>query len=306
MRLFRQPSRGVSQMSKQQDARRNEEKALWARIAEGSEPGRERVLRDLLAVEEAEGLEGDDARPLRLAQEFLEADLMLSEAGIVSTIVVFGSHLILSPEEAEAAVRRADTAEALAVAEQQRSLSAWYAEARRFATIVSERGGARAASGTRRNVVVTGGGPGIMEAANRGAMDAGAPSVGLNIDLPEEQPANPYTTPELTFHFRYFAIRKMHFAMRANALAIFPGGLGTLDELFEVLTLKQTQKMAPIPVLLFSRAYWQTILNFDALVAFGTIRPEDAALLEFVDTAEEAWARLVQRGLETPKPLREP
>ena len=292
-------------MSKQQTACRNEENALWVRIAGTPGPGRERVLRDLLALEAAEGLEGDDARPLRLAQEFLEADLVLSEKEIVSTVVVFGSHLPLSLEDAEAAMRQAESAESLALAEQQLDLSAWYAEARRFGRIVSERGGARAANGARRNVLVTGGGPGIMEAANRGAMDAGAPSIGFNIDLPEEQPPNQYTTPELTFHFRYFAIRKMHFAMRATALAIFPGGFGTLDELFEVLTLKQTQKMAPIPVLLFSREYWQEVINFEALVAFGTIRPQDTDLLEFVDTAEEAWDRLVQYGLDTSKACRE-
>lgn len=293
-------------MSKQRNADRKKGHDSGKKKSGAPVRGREQVLHDLLALAAAEGLEGHGARPLRLAQEFLEADLVLAEQGVASTVVVFGGHLILSPEEAEAAVSRAHDAESLASAEQQRNLSSWYAEARRFARIVSERGGALAGSGARHNVLATGGGPGIMEAANRGAMDAGAPSIGFNIELPKEQPANPYTTPELTFHFRYFAIRKMHFAMRANALAIFPGGFGTLDELFEVLTLKQTLKMAPIPVVMFSRDYWRTVIDFEALVAYGTIRPQDADLFELVDTAEEAWDRLIRDGLKTPGPLREP
>ncbi|HUU26083.1 MAG TPA: LOG family protein, partial [Methyloceanibacter sp.] len=151
--------------------------------------------------------------------------------------------------------------------------------------------------------ITTGGGPGIMEAANRGAADAGAPTIGFNIVLPEEQVPNPYTTPDLTFTFRYFAIRKLHFAMRANALAIFPGGLGTMDELFEILTLMQTRKTTRIPVVLFSRDYWRTIVNFEALVDLGTIRPQDADLFEMVDNAEEAWQVLIRRGLlEAPPP----
>ena len=259
----------------------------------------------LLAFEDAAFLASDEMRPLRLALEFSKADLALAEKGIASIVVVFGSSRIVAPEEAEEAIRRAADPAARARAEQLKALSIWYTEARTFGRIVSERGGARAA-GTRQNVIVTGGGPGIMEAANRGALEAGAPSIGFNIVLADEQPPNPYTTPDLTFCFRYFAIRKMHFAMRANALAIFPGGLGTMDELFEILTLKQTRKSAPIPVILFSRNYWQRIINFEALVELGTIDPVDAGLFEMVDSAEEAWGVLVRHGLIKEPPLREP
>jgi uncharacterized protein (TIGR00730 family) len=261
-------------------------------------------LSQLLALEN-EALESDEMRPLRLALEFQEIDRALIDKGIASTVVVFGSHLILSPEAAVAALETAQSPDQRARATRQKELSAWYAEARTFAQIVSERGGTLDREAPFRNVIATGGGPGIMEAANRGAMDAGAPSIGFNIELPEEQPPNPYTTPELTFTFHYFAIRKMHFAMRAKGLAIFPGGLGTLDELFEFLTLKQTRKTAPIPVILFSREYWRTIVNFEALVEFGTITPADAGLFEMVDTAEEAWAALVRYGLTTGAPLKD-
>ena len=265
-----------------------------------------RSLSQLLAFEDDAFLASDEMRPVRLALEFSKTDIALTEKGIASTIVVFGSSRILSPEQAGEALRHAHDPAALKRAEQQMRLSAWYQEARAFGRIVSERGGALATGGPRQNVIVTGGGPGIMEAANRGAMEAGAPSIGLNIVLPEEQPPNAYTTPDLTFCFRYFAIRKMHFAMHANALAIFPGGLGTMDELFEILTLKQTRKCAPMPVMLFSRDYWRRIINFEALVELGTIDPVDAGLFEMVDTAEEAWSVLIRHGLMTEPPLREP
>ncbi len=268
--------------------------------------GQDKACGQRLAFEDAELLEGEEARPLRLAREFHKADLVLTEKEIASTVVVFGSHLIVSPDEAEAAVGRASDPVSLARAEQQRALTVWYTEARRFGRIVSERGGALATAGPRQNVLVTGGGPGIMEAANRGAMEAGAPSIGFNILLPEEQPPNVYTTPDLTFCFRYFAIRKMHFALRARALAIFPGGLGTLDELFEILTLKQAQKMASIPVILFSRDYWRKIINFEALLAFGTIDDTDIGLFDMADTAEEAWDLLVGYGINSQTPPREP
>jgi uncharacterized protein (TIGR00730 family) len=259
----------------------------------------------LLAFEDAEFLESDEMRPLRLALEFSKADLALTEKGIASTVVVAGSSRIISPEQAEEALNCARDPAALTRAKQQKHLSAWYQEARAFGRIVSERGGALATDGVRQNVIVTGGGPGIMEAANRGAVDAGAPSIGFNIVLPDEQPPNRFTTPDLTFRFHYFGIRKMHFAMRANALAIFPGGLGTMDELFEILTLKQTRKCALMPVILFSRTYWRTIVNFEALVELGMIDGEEAALFEVVDTAEEAWSALVARGLMAHTPLRE-
>ena len=258
-----------------------------------------------LAFEDSEFLRSDEMRSLRLALEFSKTDLALIEKGIASTVVVFGSSRILSPEDADEAAMQARDPADIARAERQRELSTWYREARHFGRIVSERGGALAADGPRQNVIVTGGGPGIMEAANRGAAEAGAPSIGFNIVLPIEQPPNPYVTPDLTFCFHYFAIRKMHFAMRANALAIFPGGLGTMDELFEILTLKQTRKCALMPVILFSRDYWRTIVNFERLVELGMIDGEDAALFEIVDTAEEAWSVLVQRGVMAQTPLRE-
>jgi uncharacterized protein (TIGR00730 family) len=259
----------------------------------------------LLAFEDLEFLHRDEMRPLRLALEFSKVDLALTEKGIASTVVVFGSSRIISPEQAEEALNRARDPAALKGAKQQKHLSAWYQEARIFGRLVSERGGALATDGMRQNVIVTGGGPGIMEAANRGAIDAGAPSIGFNIVLPNEQEPNRFTTPDLTFRFHYFGIRKMHFAMRASALAIFPGGLGTMDELFEILTLKQTRKCALMPVILFSRDYWRTIINFEMLEELGMIDREEAALFEIVDTAEEAWSVMVGRGLMAHTPLRE-
>ena len=260
----------------------------------------------LLAVEDKAFLQRDELRPLRLALEFNKVDLVLTDRGIKSTVVVFGSSRILSPEQAEAKASATHGKEALQMAERQRGLSAWYQEAQSFGRIVSERGGSLSPEkGQHENVIVTGGGPGIMEAANRGAADAGAPSIGFNIVLPTEQPPNAYTTPELTFRFHYYAVRKMHFAMRANALAIFPGGLGTLDELFEILTLKQTRKTPLMPVILFSRSYWRETINFNRLEDFGMIDPEDKALFDIVDTAEEAWELMVSRGLMAQTPLRE-
>jgi len=260
----------------------------------------------LLAFEDSAFLESDEMRALRLALEFSKADLALTEKGIASTVVIFGSSRILSPEQVEKALRRARNPAARKQAKQQQELSHWYQEAREFARIVSKRGGALATDGTRQNVITTGGGPGIMEAANRGAAEAGAPSIGFNIVLPEEQPPNPYSTPDLTFCFHYFAIRKMHFAMRANALAIFPGGLGTMDELFEILDLKQTRKCALMPVILFSRDHWRRIINFEALAELGMIDDTDLGLFQVVDTADEAWEVLIKRGVLAHTPLREP
>jgi uncharacterized protein (TIGR00730 family) len=174
----------------------------------------------------------------------------------------------------------------------------WYEQARAFGRLASERGGAlRSMGAVRDNVVTTGGGPGLMEAANRGAYEAGAPSVGLNITLPHEQQPNRWTTPELTFRFHYFAMRKMHLAMRANALVIFPGGFGTFDELFEILTLRQTDKSPRIPVVLFDEAYWRSVVNFEALVEAGMIEAADLDLFKFAEDAEGIWDRLVACGL---------
>jgi uncharacterized protein (TIGR00730 family) len=173
-----------------------------------------------------------------------------------------------------------------------------YAEARAFGRIASERGGALCEDqGWRDNVIATGGGPGVMEAANRGASEAGAPTIGFNIALPHEQAPNPYITPDLCFQFHYFAMRKMHLAMRAHALVIFPGGFGTLDELFEMLTLVQTGKAPRLPVVLFDQAFWTRVINFEALVEMGTISPEDLNIFRFAESAEEAWASLIDQGL---------
>ena len=212
---------------------------------------------------------GDSTRGARFMLEYQKAEDSLRARGIVSTIVVFGS----------ARVREGNP---------------WYEAARAFARIASERGGALAEREAGRNhVIATGGGPGIMEAANRGATEAGALSIGLNITLPHEQEPNAWSTPDLTFRFHYFAMRKMHFAMRAAALVAFPGGFGTLDELFEVMTLVQTSKMPPVPIVLYDSAFWKSLLNLDTLREAGFIRPEDLSLFTYADTPEEAYARIV-------------
>jgi uncharacterized protein (TIGR00730 family) len=214
-----------------------------------------------LPVEDADLLLRDEMRAVRFALEYAKAELSLRDCGVRSTIIVFGSIVfgsaqIPSPEQAETLLREAKGTPAFERVNQRVRQMPWYELARAFGRLVSERGGALAAEGgLRDNVIATGGGPGIMEAANRGASDAGAPSIGFNISLPAEQEPNPYSTPELTFRFHYFAMRKMHLAMRANALAVFPGGFGTLDELFEILTLQQTRKAPPMPIVLFGRDY---------------------------------------------------
>lgn len=240
---------------------------------------------------------GDHARGSRLAEEFQRVDKVLHDRKIMSTVVVFGSSRV-HPLARERGSKCLDPAH-------QSQAELWYEMARHFAKIVSQRGGAIGPPGSElHNVIATGGGPGLMEAANRGAAEAGAPSIGFNIVLPVEQPSNPFTSPELTFHFHYFAMRKMHLAMRANALAVFPGGFGTLDELFELLTLKQTSKGKEIPILLFGRSYWQSVINFDALVALGMIPKKDLKLFDFVDNAEQAWDTLLKRGLLSGNTLR--
>jgi uncharacterized protein (TIGR00730 family) len=252
----------------------------------------------LLAVEDTEFLLRDEMRAIRFALEYGKAELSLRDWGIRSTIIVFGGARVPSPELAAAAVDAARTDDEKSVAERLRQRSEFYRIAREFGRIASERGGAFAPRNRwRDNVIATGGGPGIMEAANRGASDVGAPSIGFNITLPHEQAPNPYITPELSFRFHYFAMRKMHLAMRASALAIFPGGFGTMDELFELLTLQQTRKAPPAPIVLFGESYWRKIINFEALADEGMISPADLTLFEFVETAEDGWASLVRRGL---------
>ena len=261
-----------------------------------------------LAVEDEDFLKSDEMRALRFAMEYSKAEIALRRWGVRSTVVVFGSARIPAPEVAEATVAAAPP-ERRAAAEALARLSPWYAKAREFARIVSLRGGALAAEGTggaRDNVIATGGGPGIMEAANRGAADVGAPSIGFNITLPHEQAPNPYSTPALTFRFHYFAMRKMHLAMRANALAVFPGGFGTFDELFEILTLIQTRKAPPVAVVLFGRDYWRRAVGWDAMAEHGMIDARDLALFRIVEEPEEAWERLMRHGLTAHPPEGEP
>jgi uncharacterized protein (TIGR00730 family) len=242
-------------------------------------------------------------RAMRLAMEYSKADLLLRDWGIRSTIIVFGSSRIPSPERAECMIEEARNGgdqELLARLSRQ---VGWYEAARAFGRIASQRGGALAPQHRwRDNVIATGGGPGLMEAANRGASEAEAPSIGFNITLPIEQKPNPYTTPELTFRFHYFAMRKMHLAMRANALAIFPGGFGTMDELFEILTLRQTQKSPPIPIVLYDKAYWQRVINFEALAAERMIDRNELELFDYAESAEELWQTLIRRGLRAHTP----
>ncbi len=227
-----------------------------------------------LAFTDDEFLFRPELRPVRLQLELLKFELLLDQAGIMSTVVLFGGARIPAPDARETA-----RTETLA------DLSQHYDEARRFARIVTEHS---LANGGQENVIVTGGGPGVMEAGNRGAADAGGRSVGLGIVLPHEQAPNVYVTPELSFNFHYFAIRKMHFLMRANAVCVFPGGFGTLDELFETLTLIQTGRMQRVPLLLFGRAFWERIVNWEALSEAGTIAAEDLELFKFVENAEDA------------------
>jgi hypothetical protein len=228
-----------------------------------------------LAFSDEDFLTRDELRPLRLQLELMKPELTLVERGIVSTVVMLGSARIPAPG--------AQTKSAAA------AMSAHYTAARAFAALCTERA---LASGNRENVICTGGGPGIMEAGNRGAADAGGISISLNIVLPHEQRPNLYGTPELSFNFHYFAIRKMHFLMRAKVIAVFPGGFGTLDELFEVLTLVQTGRMAPLPILLFGRDFWERVIDWQALVKAGTISPGDPDLCRYVADAEEAMAAI--------------
>jgi len=223
-----------------------------------------------LAFADADFLLRDELRPVRLQLELLKPELALQEADIESTIVLFGSARTPPPEDPSADPERVRD----------------YEEARRFARMMAEQGN----TDGLRSVIVTGGGPGIMEAANRGAQEAGARTVGLNIVLPHEQAPNPYITPELSFQFHYFAIRKMHFLMRARALVCFPGGFGTLDELFETLTLIQTGKIMPIPVLLFREAWWRRIVDFEAMAEAGMISRADLDIFRFFESAEDACA----------------
>lgn len=232
-----------------------------------------------LAFDDFNFITREELRPVRLQLELLKMEMLLQEEGINSTVVIFGGARIPAPGQKPIGVTKA----------QNKSLAEkahFYEEARKFARACSEYSKTTDCS---EFVVCSGGGPGVMEAANKGAYEVGAPSIGLNIVLPHEQAPNEYVTPNLSFQFHYFAIRKMHFLLRAKAITAFPGGFGTLDELFETLTLIQTKRSAPMPVVLFGEAFWRRIIDFEALAEEGTISPGDLELFRFAETAEEGW-----------------
>ena len=255
-----------------------------------------------LAYKDVDFLTDPRLRPARMELELLKPELVFEDHKVTDTIVVFGGTRFIEPARAKAQLRdlQAKLAEtpddprrqrAVARAERVVAYSPYYEVAREFARLVSSQS---EQGGKHRYVIVTGGGPGIMEAANRGAYDVEAKSVGLNIRLPTEQEPNPYITPDLCFQFHYFAIRKFHFVLRAKALVVCPGGFGTLDELFEVLTLRQTRRMQDIPIILFGRSYWEKALNFQFLADEGAINDEDLDLIHYAESAQEAWNIIVR------------
>ncbi|MGE0474922.1 MAG: LOG family protein [Nitrospirales bacterium] len=250
------------------------------------------------ADSDSDFLQRDELRAVRLQLEWFKPELIQQDENIESTIVVFGSARVLEPEAAKAKLLIAEEElrqhatdpekkRAYVIAKNQWKLSPYYEEAREFGRLVSA---SCQINGSCQYVIITGGGPGIMEAANRGAADVGAKSIGLNIGLPHEQVPNPYITPSLCFQFRYFALRKMHFLNRAKALVVFPGGFGTMDELFETLTLLQTKKVHDLSVILIGRAFWGELINWNKFVEFGLIGQNDLSLFHYAETAAEAWA----------------
>jgi len=241
-----------------------------------------------LAFQDMDFLLREDLRPVRFQLELLKPELLLDEANIASTFVFYGSARIPEPARADALIDAASTDHQRRIAERLKAKSKYYDEARKLARLASRV--KLDADGRKQFVVCSGGGPSIMEAANRGAADEGHDSIGLNIVLPHEQQPNDYVTPELSFRFHYFALRKMHFLLRARAVAVFPGGFGTFDESFELLTLVQTQKVKPMPILFFGREFWDRVVDFQALVDEGVIAPKDLDLFTFCETAEEAWS----------------
>ena len=255
-----------------------------------------------LAEEDVDFLAQPELRPVRMQLELLKPEMLLEEHRVSSTIVLFGSTQIIAPSEAKLRLERAEQAAAAAPGEamlareveRTRKLLAkshYYEAAREFARLVTM---SCQPDSRIHYVIVTGGGPGIMEAGNRGAYEAGGKSIGLNISLPAEQVPNPYITPDLCFRFRYFAMRKLHFLLRARALIAFPGGFGTMDELFEALTLRQTHRMQEIPIVLFGREYWQQVVDFQFLADEGAILDEHLELISYAESPEEAW-ELIER-----------
>ncbi len=246
-----------------------------------------------LAFADPEFLLRRETRGIRFQLEMLKPDLAQQALGVDSTVVVFGSARVRDEPTAQAALAEAQTSGdtgAISAAQALLRNAHHYTQARAFARLVAQH--SRDCQASKRLFICTGGGPGIMEAANRGAHDEGALSVGLNIALPHEQSANPYVSPELNFKFHYFALRKMHFMMRAKALVAFPGGFGTLDELFEVITLVQCKKVKPVPILLFGRAHWKRLFNLEVLAEEGMISPKDLDLIRYVDEPQDAWGHI--------------
>ena len=268
--------------------------SAWAELLANQDPAaviKPQAYR--LAFADPEFLLRRETRGIRMQLELQKPDLAQTEAGIENTVVVFGSARFVSEETAQAQLAHARASgDPTAMAKAERALrnAAWYEQAREFARMVAQQCDCLPAH--EKLHICTGGGPGIMEAANRGAHEVGAPSVALNIVLPHEQSANPYVTPELSFKFHYFALSKMHFMMRAKALVAFPGGFGTLDELFEVMTLVQTRKAHTVPILLYGSDYWKRLLNLQVLVDEGTISAEDLKLFVYVDTPQQAWQHI--------------
>jgi uncharacterized protein (TIGR00730 family) len=243
-----------------------------------------------MAFADPEFLFRRETRGIRFQLEMLKPDLGQTEQGIENTIVVFGSARFKAPDEAAqelADAQASGDAQRIALAERAVRNARYYDQARQFARLVAEHSNLQ--EPVNRLYICTGGGPGIMEAANRGAHDVGAPNIGLNIALPHEQGGNRFITPSLSYKFHYFALRKMHFMMRAKALVAFPGGFGTLDELFEVLTLVQTGKTKPAPIVLFGTDFWRRLINFDVLIEEGTISADDCKLFHYTDDPQEAW-----------------
>jgi len=245
-----------------------------------------------LAFQDMDFLLREDLRPVRFQLELLKPELVIDEAGIASTFVMYGSARIPAPDKAQALLEAATDDASRKIAERLVAKSKYYEVARELGRLASSF--PVDTDGRRHFVVCSGGGPSIMEAANRGACDVGAESIGLNIVLPHEQAPNPYVTPRLSLQFHYFALRKMHFLLHARALAAFPGGFGTFDELFELLTLIQTGKIQPIPVLLYGKEFWQRVVNFEALVEEGVVSAKDLDIFTYCETAEEGW-ECVQR-----------
>ena len=255
-----------------------------------------------LAFQDNEFLLREDLRPVRFQLELLKPELLLNEANIGSTFVFYGSARIPAPDMADALVAAAANPEQERIAERLKAKSRYYDVARELARLASRCG--MDDEGKGQFVVCSGGGPSIMEAANRGALDEGRHSIGLNIVLPHEQLPNRYVTPDLCFQFHYFALRKMHFLLRARAVAVFPGGYGTFDEMFELLTLVQTSKVRPLPILLFGRDYWNRVVNFQAMVDEGVIAPHDLDLIHWCEEADEAWEFVTAFYAEHPAPPR--